>query len=87
MAWPLVPITAKRIHAPEEANMIDDRKALTRLVVVFGLAAVAYVIAGLAATQVRDHLLARAQTMHDMRHHIDAGGDVVAFTATLPADR
>jgi hypothetical protein len=82
-----------------ETQMLYDRKTLTRLVLVFGISTMSYAIAGLAATQARDHLLARAQMLHDMHRHIDAGGedviqfigadgeDALNFTATLPAAR
>jgi hypothetical protein len=68
--------------------MFYDRKALTRLVFVFGIATVSYTAAGFAASQARDHLLARAQMLHDMRHQIAVGAvDGPQFTASLPAAR
>jgi hypothetical protein len=68
--------------------MLYDRKALTRLALVFGISAVSYATAGFAASQARDHLLARAQMLHDMRHQIAVGAvDGPQFTASLSAAR
>jgi hypothetical protein len=68
--------------------MLYDRKALTRLVLVFGISTVSYATAGFAASQARDHLLARAQMLHDMHHQMDVGAvDGPQFTASLPAAR
>ena len=66
--------------------MFNDRKTAARLFVVFGISAVSYAVAGIAATHARDHLLARAEMLHELRYQ--ATGSVPAtrlVTATVVA--
>jgi hypothetical protein len=67
-----------------------ERPALIRLTVIFGVASLFYALAGMLAMQLGDHLLARAQALHEMQTQtkpINANGGIAPFNATSPVDR
>jgi hypothetical protein len=51
--------------------MTYDRKMLGRLAIVFGVSTFSYGVAGIVATQARDHLMARLQMQHEMQSQRD----------------
>jgi hypothetical protein len=65
-----------------ETTMLYDRKSVIRLTLIFGVAAASYATAGIAATHARDHLLARAKMLHDLRHQAVGAEPVASLTAS-----
>jgi len=55
----------------QETRMPYERKALGRLAIVFGIAAVSYGIAGFVATQARDQLMARLEMRQETQGQLD----------------
>ena len=67
-----------------------ERPALIRLTIIFGIASLFYALAGMLAMQLGDHLLARAQALHEKQTQtkpITANGAIAPFNATSPVDR
>jgi hypothetical protein len=68
-----------------------ERPALIRLTIIFGIASLFYALAGMLAMQLGDHLIARAQALHQMQvpmeKPLSAKGETAPFIATPPAVR
>jgi len=65
-----------------------ERPALIRLTIIFGIASLFYALAGMLAMQLGDHLIARAQALHQMMEKpLSAKGETAPFIATPPAVR
>ena len=63
--------------------MLHDRASLIRLTLIFGISAAFYALAAIVATNTRDHLLARAQMLHDLRQQV-AGTEPAAAITAIP---
>jgi hypothetical protein len=63
-----------------------ERPALIRLTIIFGIASLFYALAGILAMQLGDHLMARAQALHQMQapaeKPLSAKGEIAPFIAT-----
>jgi hypothetical protein len=68
--------------------MTFERPALIRLTIIFGIASAFYALAGMLAVQLSDHLLARAQALHEMQTQIEkeaTGSIKIAPVSATPA--